>query len=261
MSPQFIDKMAIARSFGQAAQSYDAAAHFQRWAGNTLLEKLGDGTYRKVLDLGTGTGYFLPALEGRFRAEHLVGLDLSEGMLRFARTNHKDQMGLLAGDAENLPLKDASFDLVFSSLAIQWCENLPKLFQEVRRVLKPGGVFAFSTLLDGSLYELKTAWSEVDSAQHVNEFFDIKYYRESARKAGFDDCAMEQIAHSLRYTSALALAKELKDLGAHNVTDKRPKALTGRARLKAFVAAYEQFRDQSGSLPATYQVGLGLLQK
>ena len=256
-----IDKKMIALSFGKAAGTYDSVAHFQRWAGLSLLDKIPLTDARVVLDMGCGTGYFGPSLAERFPGAAYIGLDLSEQMLRYARSQHPEQNAWLAGDAENLPLKEHTVDLVYSSLAIQWCADLPGLMAEVNRVLKPGGLFVFSSLLDGTLCELKRAWAEVDTRQHVNNFFLKERYHSAAAEAGFQLRLLEQEKHVLRYQKVTELMRELKALGAHNLNADRASALTGRSRLLSLINAYECFRDHDGLLPASYQLIWGVLEK
>ena len=76
----------------------------------------------------------------------------------------------LVADAEALPLVNDSVDLVFSSLALQWCYRPDHLFAELARVLKPGGICVFTSLGPDTLRELRAAWAAVDAHQHVNAF-------------------------------------------------------------------------------------------
>ena len=265
MSQQTISKIDIARSFGKAAESYDQAAHFQRWVGNELLARIKGDEYQSVLDIGCGTGFFASGLVDKSRSSEkfYLGLDLALPMLEHGKRerNLDSDSHWLAGDAENLPFIDGSVDLAFSSLAIQWCSDLPALFKEIYRVLKPGGIFAFSTLLDGSLKELKASWSKVDGYQHVNQFALVDEYREPAEFAGFQNVICDQVSHVLFYDQVRELTRELKGIGAHNMTEKRPSGLTGKSKLKQFLSSYESFRNESGKLPATYEVLLCVLSK
>jgi ubiquinone/menaquinone biosynthesis C-methylase UbiE len=142
-----LNKHRIADSFSRAAQTYDAAAELQRQIGHQLLESLPDTRPDRVLDLGSGTGYFTPLLRQRFASSQLVSLDLAQGMLAYARQHRPDSHAAwVCGDAEALPLASDSLDLIFSSLAIQWCERPDRLFAEIARVLRPGGRFVVATL-------------------------------------------------------------------------------------------------------------------
>ncbi|KZY38146.1 MULTISPECIES: malonyl-ACP O-methyltransferase BioC [unclassified Oleiphilus] len=262
MTIDSIEKSQIARSFGRAAASYDSVAHFQRWTADRLLSKISLNDCRRMIDLGCGTGYSSDKLKERFSSAEYMGVDLSVDMLTYARSQHAaDGQFWLAGDAENLPIASSSHDLVFSSLAIQWCADLPKMFAEVQRILKPGGMFAFSTLIDGSLFELKEAWHEVDELQHVNEFGSFQEHKRALDNIAFDVRTFSQEAKVLRYSSVRELTRELKMLGAHNITAHRPTGMTGKAKLRDFVSAYEAKRVEGGYLPATYQVLWGVLVK
>ena len=256
---ELIDKSAIARSFGRAAHSYDQAAHFQRWVADRLLAQHDLSGYPRILDLGCGTGYCMQRLPiGNMR----IGLDLSESMLAVARVKTNDVNCLwLTGDAEALPLQSESVDAVISSLSIQWCADNAALFSGIYRILKPGGVFMFSTLLDGTLCELKEAWAEADHAQHVNRFDTCEHYATAASEAGFRDINLQQVAHVLRYQRVRELLSELKAIGAHNVTSERARHITPKSTYRKFEAAYERQRGADGMLPATYQLLFGALGK
>jgi malonyl-CoA O-methyltransferase len=253
------DKRQVAASFSKAAASYDSVADLQRAVGTELMTRLPDLTPSRWLDLGSGTGCFSRALAQTFPQSEGVALDLAEGMLRYARplggaTHH------VAGDAENLPLRDASVDLMFSSLAVQWCPDFSAVLSEAGRVLKPGGVFAFASLCAGTLFELRDSWQAVDGMVHVNRFREREEYRRLCTASGLNVRSLEVLPHVLHYPDVRSLTHELKALGAHNINPGRPGGLTGRARIQALINAYEKFRQKKG-LPATYQVVYAILTK
>jgi malonyl-CoA O-methyltransferase len=103
---------------------------------------------------------------------------------------------------------------------------------------------------------LRTAWSEVDGYTHVNRFLDLHDIGDALVRAGFTEVVMDVEHFTLTYARARDLLRDLKAIGAHNVTAGRPHSLTGRTRFAAFEAAYEKFRD-AGRLPATYEVVYG----
>ncbi|UZE97999.1 malonyl-ACP O-methyltransferase BioC [Alkalimarinus alittae] len=258
-----MEKRQVAESFGRAAGSYDKVAYFQRNVGYRLLELIPQETLltnnTTRVDLGCGTGYFTPKLQ---RSDsHIVGLDLSEGMINHARENRVGDIQWIVGDAEVLPFADSSIDLIFSSLAVQWCSSYEQLFAELFRVLKPGGVIAFSTLLDGTLKELEASWQEVDSYRHVNAFSVCSEVDHASGVAGFKRLAKEQYTDVLSFDSVKTLTRELKMLGAHNVNEGRSLKVTGRERILRFKQAYEKYRSDDGRLPASYEVLLSVLTK
>lgn len=260
MTEMAIDKRRVAESFSRAAGSYDQAAAFQRQVGSNLLARLPEWfAPQAMIDLGCGTGYFTRALEQRYQ-QPVIGLDLAEGMLRFARAQSTNLRSWVVADAEALPLKADSQDLIFSSLALQWCPDLGRALREASQALRPGGCLALSTLVKGTLTELQQAWQAVDGFVHVNRFIAVEDLQQLLATAEFGRWHCEIEEHVLHYGQLSALTQELKALGAHNLNPGRPGGLTGRARLRALTQAYEGFRQPAG-LPATYQVAQILMFK
>ncbi|MCI0913716.1 malonyl-ACP O-methyltransferase BioC [Pseudomonas putida] len=255
------DKRQVAASFSRAAASYDSVAALQRAVGVALLEQLPSTlTPSRWLDLGSGTGHFSRVLAERFTLATGVAVDIAEGMLRHAQGEQGGARYHVAGDAERLPLRDHSVDLVFSSLAVQWCAQFSSVLEEARRVLRPGGVLAFSSLCVGTLDELRASWQAVDGMVHVNRFRRFEDYQRLCAASGLEPLGLHQQAHVLHYPHVRGLTHELKALGAHNINPGRPSGLTGRARMQGLLQAYEAFRQPQG-LPATYQVVYGVLRK
>ncbi|MBV4488639.1 malonyl-ACP O-methyltransferase BioC [Pseudomonas sp. SWRI153] len=254
------DKRQVAASFSRAAASYDSVAGLQRDVGTQLLQRLPvNFAPSRWLDLGCGTGYFTRALASHFTEGHGVALDIAEGML-----NHARPLGgaehFIAGDAERLPLQDSTCDLIFSSLAVQWCGDFEVVLREASRVLTPGGIFAFASLCTGTLFELRESWQHVDGMAHVNRFREFSRYEQLCAGSGLRTLSLERQPHVLHYADVRSLTHELKALGAHNLNPGRPGGLTGRARVQGLIDAYERFRQASG-LPATYQVVYAVLEK
>ncbi|MEH6582231.1 MAG: malonyl-ACP O-methyltransferase BioC [Halioglobus sp.] len=255
-------KAEVAESFSRAAGQYDSAAQLQRAVGTRLLEST-DYTAAApelVLDLGCGTGYFHPALKRRFPSAHYVGLDLAPGMVQFARAQFPDEQKWLVADAEGLPLAANSVDLVFSSLAIQWCHSPQRLFAELARVLKPGGRCVFTSLGPETLKELRAAWAAVDKHQHVNTFLPPEQLTEAASAVPGVSLQLRSERFIMEYDRVRELLTELKTLGAHNMNRGRQTGLTGRRALQGMLTAYESWR-KNDKLPATYDVLFGLLEK
>ena len=159
----------------------------------------------------------------------------------------------MCADAQALPLADASVQLLFSNLALQWCSEPDGIFRELFRVLAPGGLMVFSTLGPDTLKELRASWLEADGFNHVNAFADMHDLGDALVRAGLKDVVVDAERITRTYRSVFDLMRDLKSLGAHNVTAGRQRGMTGKRRLHAMAQAYERYRE-NGLLPASYEV-------
>lgn len=259
-----IDKGAARRSFEQAAPGYDEAAVLQRELADRLLERLDYIRLEPelVLDLGAGTGYAIPGLRRRFGTARILALDFAPAMLLQARDRDRTRGSRLGrpdcvcADVEALPLADASVDLIFSNVTLQWCNDIQGTFGECLRVLRPGGLLLFTTFGPDTLWELRDAWATADGHSHVSPFPDMHNVGDALVNARFADPVMDVEHLTVTYERARDLMRDLKALGAHNATSQRARGLTGRRRLLAVERAYETHR-RDGRLPASYEVVYG----
>jgi len=254
MTPPF-DTRQVRRAFARAAASYEAHAVLQHEVERRLLERLDylDTAPARVLDLGSGPGHAAQAMRLRWKGAQVIALDAALPMLARVKPNWLRPIARVNADARALPLADASVDVLFSNLCIQWIDDLPALFDEFRRVLRPRGYLALSTFGPDTLHELRSAWAETDRAPHVSQFADIARIGDALMHAGFRDPVLDSEHFTLTYNDAPTLMRELKAIGATNADSARARGLTGRARYRRVVEAYEAFRDK-GLLPATYEV-------
>lgn len=258
------DKRQMRRAFDRAAPDYDAAAVLQREVGQRLLERLDliRFTPQRILDAGCGTGLCLPGLRQRYPKASITALDIAEGMLRTARGRQglwqrlRKSTGFVCGDVERLPLRDESVDLIFSNLTFQWCVDLPAMFAELRRVLRPGGLLLFTSFGPDTLHELRDSWAQVDDRPHVNVFPDMHHVGDWLLQTPFADPVTDVERITLTYDDVFAIMRDLKTIGAHNVLAGRARGLTGKSRIAALREAYETWR-RDGRLPVTYEVVFG----
>ena len=273
MADTELDYAEVRRAFDHAAASYDAHAVLQREVCDRLLERLGYMTLdpRRVLDVGTGTGYGLAHLAHRYPDAELCALDIAPAMLQAARAR-LPQPGPLArvverlagrpaprfvcADMERLPLAPNSVNLIWSSLALQWAHDLEATFRGFHRALAPGGLLIFATFGPDTLKELRAAFGQIDDAPHVNRFIDLHDVGDMLIHAGFTNPVMEMDMLTLTYTDLKTLMRDLKGIGAHNAAADRRRGLLGKSAWARLEAAYETMRVD-GRLPATYEVVYG----
>jgi malonyl-CoA O-methyltransferase len=267
-------KRAIRRSFERAAGTYDEAAFLQQEVARRLDDHL-DGVKVDpglILDAGCGTGFAFPLLQARFPRTSVIGLDIAHAMLRQAHarhgrpdgwrgllsrlTPHASRLTPLCADLERLPLRSNSIDMVWSSLALQWVDDLEATFRGLHRVLKPGGLFLFASFGPDTLKELRAASSGVDAHHHVNHFIDMHDVGDALVHAGFNHPVMEMEHVTLTYAELTGLLRDLKGIGAHTVKQGAREGLMGKDTWRRLLEKYERFR-RDGRLPATYEVVYG----
>lgn len=261
-----IDKRQVRRAFSRAARDYDAAAVLQREVCVRMLEKLDIVKLQpaRVLDVGSGTGWGTRQLGGRYPKAEVTALDIAIGMLQHARGTSSwwqklfaaQRESYLCADVEALPLASGSVDMVWSNLALQWCNDLPATFVELRRVLKADGLLMFSSFGVDTLQELRIAFDGVDGHSHVNRFADMHDIGDMLVAAGFADPVMEMERLTLTYDDVRAVMQDLKSIGAHNATGGRAQGMMGKAAWRRVTENYEKLR-RDGKLPATFEIIYG----
>jgi malonyl-CoA O-methyltransferase len=256
-----INKTKVAASFNRSAQDYANHAVLQRTVAERLLERLElvNISPKIIIDVGSGPGGAARQLAKMYKGAQVLQLDLSMEMLRQSRSQDSrffSKQQYICGDAESLPLGRDTAELVFSSLMLQWCNDLDAAFTQMQNTLKKQGLFLFATLGPDTLKELRSSWAEVDDELHVNTFIDMHDVGDALLRAGFVEPVMDVEHISLTYEDCFSLMKDLKTLGASNADDNRSRGLTGKNKIKDLESAYEKYRT-GGRLPATYEVVYG----
>ena len=275
--PRDVDPRVVRRAFARAAATYDAAAVLQREIAARMASRLDYIRIapRMILDAGCGTGEAVGELSARYAGARVVALDAALPMVGVARERARGARSLfrrllpealggagpaaplfVCGDCNALPLSGVAFDLVWSNLTLQWVNDLPRAFAEVRRVLKVGGLFTFTTFGPDTLQEIRSAFARADGHTHTNRFTDMHDIGDMLVAAGFADPVMDMEQLTLTYPDAGSLMRELKQIGATNATRGRPHGLMGRRRWQRAVAALEAAR-RGGRVPATFEVVYG----
>jgi malonyl-CoA O-methyltransferase len=265
-------KKQVASQFNRAAHSYDEAARIQNFSALELaqqVEQYHSHQQKNIsghwLDLGCGTGSSVPTFLQQ-GVQSITGADLAHSMCLVSNKKLSQlPFHAVTADAENLPFTEESFDGIYSNLMVQWSEKVDDLFAEAQRVLKPGGLFAFTTLGPRTMHELKSAWQQVDPFVHVNRFRSKQQVTEQCENF-FNITSIHQQEVVQQHESLSCLLKELKAIGATNVNSGRRPGLGGRERLKQLDEAYRNICDSDRTspqprLPLTYDLIWVIAQK
>ncbi|TXI20544.1 MAG: malonyl-ACP O-methyltransferase BioC [Nitrosomonas sp.] len=267
-SRQVLDKKLLRASFERAADSYDQAAVLQREICNRMLSRLEYIKYQPdvIIDAGSGTGYGTQQLAKRYPKSRLIALDIAWTMLSHARPNtawwrrivplQQQHTHYVCADIEQFPIQNGSVGMIWSNLALQWCNDLQHTFAEMHRILRADGLLMFSTFGPDTLKELRQAFAKADSYSHVNRFIDMHDIGDLLLNNRFSTPVMDMEYITLTYDDVISVMRDLKAIGAHNVVQGRRQGLMGKKCWQQAIDAYETLR-RAGKLPATFEVVYG----
>jgi NADH dehydrogenase [ubiquinone] 1 alpha subcomplex assembly factor 5 len=222
-----------------------------------LIERADDvkREFRVALDLGAHYGALSRALGGRPGLEWVVAADPSFGFLA------KLSGVRVAADPDLVPFRDGSFDLVASMLELHWAGDLPGALVQIRRILKPGGLFLAAMLGGSTLVELRTALIEAESIEEggasprVSPAAELGDVAGLLLRAGFAMPVADAEKITVTYPDALALMRDLRGMGETNALTARRRTLLRRATLARAALLYaERFGLLDGRVPATFEI-------
>ncbi|MCK5781775.1 MAG: bifunctional demethylmenaquinone methyltransferase/2-methoxy-6-polyprenyl-1,4-benzoquinol methylase UbiE [Flavobacteriales bacterium] len=161
-------KEQVAKMFDNISPKYDFLNHFLsmgidiQWR-KKVVKMIAKTEAKYILDIATGTGDLAIAMSG-LNPDKIIGLDLSEGMLKVGREKIKAKnldslIDMIQGDSENLPFEDNTFDAITVSFGVRNFENLEKGLKEIHRVLKPGGTFIILEFSQPQKFPMKQLYS------------------------------------------------------------------------------------------------------
>lgn len=255
LGPKIFDRLLLRARQKRARAIMPATFLLDRVAGE-LGERLSAVLRRFdiAVDLGTPTDVVrrLLAASGKVTtivAAEFSAIELDNSYLR------------VAADEEALPFADSSLDLVTSALALQFVNDLPGALIQIRRALKPDGLFLASLIGGESLVELRSAIAAAESeleggvSPHVAPFADVRELGALLQRAGFALPVIDSERVVVRYDSAIALMHDLRRMGATNVLYERRRKPLRRATLERTAAIYaERFADADGRMRASFEI-------
>lgn len=249
------DKQDIAARFSAAAAKYDALAGIQHIIADAALSRLskmgstGNIQGISALDIGCGTGRNTAKLINIW--QDVCGMDLAPGMLKQAQANYPF-IRFVQGDAEQLPWQSNSFNALFSSMALQWCDSPDKVISEVHRVLQPGGCAELAVMVEGSFPELNQAACKTGIPLSLNTLPTAEFWLDVICQQPWLSINQEVVNYTDRFNDIISLLKSINGIGASSQTDARHRDPLTRNKLQAIGQAIA--RQSDGALTNTYRI-------
>jgi SAM-dependent methyltransferase len=255
-SPLIFDR-ALLRARRRRAALLGPATFLLDRVADDLAERLGAVLRRfdLALDLGSPGETVRAALARLGSVGTIVAADA------MPTTGAKRMPPLVAADEEALPFRGGSLDLVVSVLALQFVNDLPGVLVQIRRALKPDGLFLAALVGGDTLTELRQCFAAAESeieggvSPHVAPFADLRDLGALLQRAGFALPVTDTDRVTVRYDSAFALMHDLRRMGAANALFNRRRTPLKRATLTRMAEIYgQQFADNDGRLRATFEI-------
>lgn len=248
-------KARLTRSFSRASRTYDIYADVQSETATCLMDRLKDGEYHEILEVGCGTGFYTLLLAERFVNSHILAVDISPFMVAEAKTKLARYPGvrLERADGEYLPgFISGPFDLITASGVHQWFEDLERTIQQYRRILSPPGLLLFSLFGPDTLLELnKTLRHVFDNRVYIPvNYFPKKTILQDFLSRAFNEWDVKELSLFRTYPDLLSLLRSLKGTGVAPVMAKGPCV---RSRI-GMLEIERSYKKHFGSIRATYQV-------
>lgn len=210
-----MNKKNIAQSFGKAASTYDSDAPVQKWTAKWLGDYIGAlpiDEHAKCLEIGCGTGFLSEELMKRLPNAHWTISDLSQDMLNQCAERIGSGPEYMEMDGENPPLCAQKYDLIVSSLAVQWFHDLETGLGRLVKLLTPGGRLVFTTLGKQSFSQWR------NNLLHMGEPVGLHDYPSFEDVGNFDfgdyGITVTQKIKNQSYDNGLHFLRALKAIGA-----------------------------------------------
>lgn len=208
----------IRQAFSDAATQYDMLTSLHKEIGRDLMAKIREEENNEtILDVGMGTGWLTKKIAFYFPESKIVGLDFAEGMIDAAKSQ-QDGFSIIQADANALPFREKTFDLIVSNLSYQWVEDLEKAFSRVRTLLKEEGLFCMTMFGFDTFRELFSAFEHtMDEKKElpIKRLATEQQVVDAVRNAGFSNIKSDYERIKVRYPDMLSLIKWIKGIGAN----------------------------------------------
>ncbi len=254
---EIFDRSILARRMARAAPEAPKHDFLLQRVAEDFAERLSlvQRSFATVLNLGAFHGPVSRLLMSSPNVGEITDFEPVEALLRQCSGQP------VQGDLEVLPFSQGKLDLVVSGLALQLVNDLPGTLIQVRRILKPDGLFLAAILGGETLRELRETWALAEDevlggvSPRVAPFADLKDVGSLLQRAGFALPVVDSDIVRVRYSSALALMRDIKGMGASNMLLSRHRKPVTKTLLARAAALYEErFAEPDGRIPATFEI-------
>ncbi|MFY9590197.1 methyltransferase domain-containing protein [Rickettsia endosymbiont of Halotydeus destructor] len=184
--------------------------------------KIIDKSFENILDIGCRAGYLTKLLKTDYPDAKIVAADMSDSLLNSFKHDHK-----LLIDEEQLELAEASFDLITYSLGLHWINDIQKFLFNIKKFLKPDGIFIGNFVGGGSLKNLRNCLIEAEisvghtHSPHISPFIHFDHMLPLLTGAGFLEIIIDYENIKLEFDTSLDLMREIQNIGESNALIQR----------------------------------------
>lgn len=256
----------IGKAFHRQADEYDRHAIVQKRVVADLLrlvERHLQEPPGRLLDIGCGTGALLALLHDRYPAAQPCGVDLAFNMARNSADRFGGEALIVNGDAEALPYRGGTLDLVVSASTLQWVAHLDNCFAECRRVLAPGGLLCLAFFGGKTLWELQESYRRSLAARYgesderiarLHSFRQRGEVEQLLERMDFDQVVVTSRIEMEYHPDVKTLLRSIKGVGAATASRSTSGGLGWRTALNDMAEYYQRQFSSNGMIPATYEV-------
>jgi malonyl-CoA O-methyltransferase len=268
-----IDRNKVGRSFHRQAAEYDRYASVQKRVVSRLISLVHTHAFRvpeTILDIGCGTGQLLSALREQYPHSRLYGLDLAYNMTQCASERLGTDVLFVNADAESLPFRNKSIDLLVSTSTLQWLDTLDVFFMQAHRVISSNGMLCAAFFGGKTLCELRECFREVVEqrmggtnahAERLHRFMGRPAVEKALEQADFDRAIIISEIETEYYSDVHDLLRSIKRIGAGTSNQGGSKGGLGwKGILNETSRLYRERYGIAGKIPATYEVVYVLAQ-
>lgn len=243
----------VRKAFTDAADQYDILTSLHKEIGRELVKKTVHVTAERILDVGCGTGYAANKARFFFPESQVLGLDLAEGMLAQAQQAHEGvPIHWVQANAQRLPFKSRSIDLIVSNLAYQWVEDLAQSWKQAQRVLTDDGTMYVTLFGSRTFEEFFSSLRVVNPALKLRPLPSLKKVQEALIQAGFKEAKTDYELIKVQFKDVLELMGWLKSIGANHLA--KEKFFLGKEMLQRADAHYKRHYPYHDGICATFEV-------